>query len=117
MDSSQILQMVADFGALGLASGAIFWLYLKMTKRLDDLTDNFQKQLKEQMEDCNRRESEVRDRFMEVVNKYDTERLQWVTRLDAIEKEIQDVEVLIKEGLGEMRNHYAKISAAIGKEV
>jgi len=54
---------------------------------------------------------------MEVVNKYDTERLQWVTRLDAIEKEIQDVEVLIKEGLGEMRNHYAKISAAIGKEV
>ena len=50
MDSSQILQMLADFGALGLASGAIFWLYLKMAKRMDALTDNFQKQLKEQME-------------------------------------------------------------------
>jgi len=109
--------MVADFGALGLASGAIFWLYLKMSQRLDNLTDNFQKQLKEQMEDCNRRESEVRDRFMEVVNKYDTERLQWVTRLDAIEKEVKDTEALIKDGLGEMRSHYAKISAAIGKEV
>jgi uncharacterized phage infection (PIP) family protein YhgE len=117
MDSSQVLQMVADFGALGLASGAIFWLYLKMSQRLDNLTDNFQKQLKEQMEDCNRRESEVRDRFMEVVNKYDTERLQWVTRLDAIEKEVKDTEALIKDGLGEMRNHYAKISAVIGKEV
>jgi len=117
MDSSQVLQMVADFGALGLASGAIFWLYLKMSQRLDNLTDNFQKQLKEQMEDCNRRESEVRDRFMEVVNKYDTERLQWVTRLDAIEKEVKDTEALIKDGLGEMRSHYAKISAAIGKEV
>jgi uncharacterized phage infection (PIP) family protein YhgE len=117
MDSSQVLQMVADFGALGLASGAIFWLYLKMSQRLDNLTDNFQKQLKEQMEDCNRRESEVRDRFMEVVNKYDTERLQWVTRLDSIEKEVKDTEALIKDGLGEMRSHYAKISAVIGKEV
>lgn len=117
MDSSQILEMLADFGALGLASGAIFWLYLKMAKRMDDLTDNFQIQLKEQMEDCNRREAEVRDRFMDVVNKYDNERLQWVTRLDGIEKEMQDTESLIKEGLTDMRNHYAKISATLGKEV
>ena len=117
MYSNQILQMLADCGALGLASGAIFWLYLKMAKRLDDLTDNFQKQLREQMEDCNRREAEVRARFMEVVNKYATERLQWVTRLDAIEKEMQDTEALIKEGLGEMRRHYSKISATLGREV
>lgn len=117
MDSSEILQMLSDFGALGLASGAIFWLYLKMTKRLDDLTDNFQKQLREQMEDCNRREAEVRDRFMEVVKKYDDERLQWVTRLDSINKEVQDTEALIKEGLGEMRKHYAKISSIVGKDV
>ena len=117
MDSSEILQMLSDFGALGLASGAIFWLYLKMTKRLDDLTDNFQKQLREQMEDCNRREAEVRDRFMAVVKKYDDERLQWVTRLDSINKEVQDTEALIKEGLGEMRKHYAKISAIVGKDV
>ena len=117
MDSNQILQMLADFGALGLASGAIFWLYLKMAKRMDDLTDSFQVQLREQMEDCNRREAEVRDRFMDVVRKYDEERLHWVTRLDSIEKEVQDTEALIKEGLAEMRNHYAKISAALGKEV
>ena len=117
MDSSQILQMLADFGALGLASGAIFWLYIKMSKRLDDLIDSFQVQLREQMEECNARESATRDRFMSVVEKYDTERLQWVTRLDAIEKELQDVEALIKEVLGETRQHYAKISAAIGKEV
>jgi len=117
VDSNQILQMLADFGALGLASGAIFWLYLKMAKRMDDLTDSFQVQLREQMEDCNRREQATRDRFMDVVRKYDEERLQWVTRLDSIEKEVQDTETLIKEGLAEMRNHYAKISAALGKEV
>ena len=34
-----------------------------------------------------------------------------------IYEEMQDTESLIKEGLGEMRRHYAKISAAIGKEV
>ena len=103
MESAQVLQMLADFGALGLASGAIFWLYLKMAKRMDAMTDNFQVQLKEQMEDCNRRESEVRDRFMSVVEKYDNERLQWVTRLDLIEKELQDVESLLKEVFGEIR--------------
>ena len=117
MESNQILQMLADFGALGLASGAIFWLYLKMSQRMDKLTDSFQQQLREQMEDCNRREAEVRDRFMQVVNKYDEERLQWVTRLDSIEKEVRDTEGLIKEGLGEMRAHYAKISAVLGKDV
>lgn len=117
MDSAQMLQMIADFGALGLASGAIFWLYIKMAKRLDDLTDSFQKQLREQMDDCNRREQATRDRFMDVIKKYDEERLQWVTRMDAIEKETQDIESLIKEGLGEMRTHYAKISAVLGKDV
>lgn len=117
MDSASLLQMLSDFGALGLASGAIFWLYIKMSQRMEKMTDSFQQQLREQMEDCNRREAEVRDRFMEVVNKYDQERLQWVTRLDSIEKEVQDTESLIKEGLGEMRNHYAKISSVLGKEV
>ena len=68
-------------------------------------------------DECNRREAEVRVRFMQVVSKYDEERLQWVTRLDAIDKEVKDVEELIKEGLGEMRRHYAKISATLGREV
>lgn len=112
-----ILQALADFGALGLASGAIFWMYIRMSKRMEVQTDNFQQQLREMQEDCNKREAEVRDRFMEVVSKYDTERLEWTNRLGSIEKEIQDLESLVKEGLGEMRNHYAKISAAIGKEV
>ena len=29
-----ILQALADFGALGLASGAIFWMYIRMSKRM-----------------------------------------------------------------------------------
>ena len=113
----QLLEVIAGFGPVGIAAAAIFWIFIKTSKRLDDLTDNFQKQLKEQMDECNQREAEVRDRYDAVIRKYDEERLQWITRLDAIEKELTDVEGLVKEGLGEMRSHYAKISAAIGKEV
>ena len=56
MDSAQILQIVSEFGALGLASAAIFWVFIKTSKRLDQLTDNFQSQLREQAEECNKRE-------------------------------------------------------------
>jgi uncharacterized phage infection (PIP) family protein YhgE len=114
MDSSQILQAVADFGALGIASAAIFWIFIKTSKRLDDLTDSFQAQLREQAEECNKREGAVRDRYDEVVRKYDEERLAWTTRLDGIEKELKDVEDLLKEGLGEIRTQYSKISGRLG---
>ena len=97
MESSVVLQMLGDFGALGLASGAIFYMYMKMSQRMDVLTDNFQAQLREQTEEYNTREHEVRDRYDAVVRKYDEERLQWTTRLDAIIKEIKDVEELLKE--------------------
>ena len=97
MDSSQLLQMVGDFGALGLASGAIFWLYIKANQRLDALTDSFQEQLREQSKNHAERESSVRDRFDEVVRKYDEERLQWTTRLDGLRESLNDVEALLKE--------------------
>ena len=116
MDSAQILQVVSEFGALGLASAAIFWTFIKTSKRLDQLTDNFQVQLREQMEECNARESAVRDRYDSVVRKYDEERLQWTTRLDAIDKEMKDVEGLLKEGLSEIRTQYSKISARMGRD-
>ena len=115
MDSAQILQIVSEFGALGLASAAIFWVFIKTSKRLDQLTDNFQSQLREQAEECNRREGAVRDRYDSVVRKYDEERLVWTTRLDAIEKELKDVEDLIKEGVGEIRTQYTKIAARMGR--
>ena len=115
MDSTQIFQMLADFGALGVASGAIFWLYIKMSQRMDKLTDSFQVQLREQAEECNKREGAVRDRYDEVVRKYDEERLAWTTRLDGIEKELKDVEGLLKEVFGEIRTQYSKINENMGR--
>jgi cell fate regulator YaaT (PSP1 superfamily) len=113
----QLLEVIAGFGPVGIAAAAIFWIFIKSQKRMEVQTDNFQQQLREMMEECNKREAEVRDRFDAVVRKYDEERLEWTKRLDSIEKELVDVESMIKEGLGEMRNHYSKISAVIGKEV
>ena len=76
MESSQILQMLADFGALGLASGAIFWLYLKMSQRMDRLTDSFQEQLREQAQGHADNTSALRDRYDKVIATYNEERVE-----------------------------------------
>lgn len=103
MDSKMVFEVLADFGALGIASGAIFWLYLKLTQRLDRLTDSFQAQLREQVQEHNDREASIRDRFDGVVRKYDEERLSWTGRLEAIEKEITDLEGVLKEAVRDCR--------------
>ena len=100
MDSSQILQMLADFGALGVASGAIFWLYIKMSQRMDKLTDSFQAQLREQAQGHLERETALRDRYDKVIATYNEERVQVIqevsVKLDAVEKELGDVEGNLK---------------------
>ena len=117
----EVLQALTDFGALGLASGAIFWLYVKANKRQEEQVQSFQAQIREQAADSNKRDALVRDKWEQVVAKYDEERLQTLVQLSnkltALEKEVQDMESLIKEGLGEMRSHYAAISAALGQKV
>tara|TARA_R110000744_G_scaffold166446_1_gene283584 strand:+ start:3067 stop:3381 length:315 start_codon:yes stop_codon:yes gene_type:complete len=99
--------MLADFGALGLASGAIFWLYLKMSKRMDDVTDNFQAQLRDQAQGHNDREAALRDRYDKVIATYNDERLEVIreigVKLEVVAGEIKDLEALIKEVLTEMR--------------
>lgn len=97
---NDILKVLADFGALGLASGAIFFLYIKMAQRLDTMTDNFQTQLREQAQGHIERETALRDRYDKVIATYNDERLEVIkgigSRLDSIEKELQDVEGNLK---------------------
>lgn len=97
---NDILQILADFGALGLASGAIFFLYIKMAQRLDTMTDNFQTQLREQAQGHIDRETALRDRYDKVIATYNDERLEVIkgigNRLESIEKELQDVEGNLK---------------------
>lgn len=93
---NNLLELLADFGALGLASGAIFWMYLKMSQRMDTMTDNFQDQLREQAQGHIERETALRDRYDKVIATYNDERLEVIkgigSKLDVIEKELEDVE-------------------------
>ena len=97
---NNLLELLADFGALGLASGAIFWLYIKMAQRLDTMTDNFQSQLREQAQGHIERETSLRDRYDTVIATYNDERLQVIqgigTKLEVIEKEMEDIEGNLK---------------------
>jgi len=97
---NNILQMLGDFGALGLASGAIFWMYIQMSKRMDKLTDSFQEQLREQAQGHNEREASLRDRYDKVIATYNEERIEVIqgiaTKLDIVEKELTDVEGNLK---------------------
>ena len=105
---SGLLEVLADFGALGLASRAIFWLYIKMAQRLDTITDSFQAQLREQAQGHIDRETALRDRYDQVIATYNDERLEVIkgigTRLEVIEKELEDVEGNLKIAL-ELLNH------------
>ena len=93
---NNLLELLADFGALGLASGAIFWMYLKMSQRMDTMTDNFQDQLREQAQGHIERETALRDRYDKVIATYNDERLEVIkgigSKLDVIEKELEAVE-------------------------
>ena len=97
---NNLLELLADFGALGLASGAIFWMYLKMSQRMDTMTDKFQDQLREQSQGHIERETALRDRYDKVIATYNDERLEVIkgigTKLEVIEKELEDVEGNLK---------------------
>lgn len=96
---AQLIETLTDFGALGIASGAIFWLYVKANSRLDVLTTSFQEQLKALQQDSIDRENSIRDRYDVVVAKYDEERLKTVTdmaaKLDLILAELRDIEARV----------------------
>jgi hypothetical protein len=97
---SQFIEIIAGFGPLGIAAAAIFWIFIKTSKRLDDLTDNFQAQLREQALGHNDRETALRDRYDQVISTYNDERLEVIqgisNRLEVIEKELEDIEGNLK---------------------
>jgi hypothetical protein len=96
----QFVEIIAGFGPLGIAAAAIFWIFMKTSKRLDDLTDNFQAQLREQALGHNERETALRDRYDQVIATYNDERLEVIkgisSRLEVIEKELEDIEGNLK---------------------
>jgi len=100
----QLLEIIAGFGPVGIAGAAIFYIFIKSQKRMEVQTDNFQKQLREQMEECNKREAMVRDKFEKVVMTYNQQAAETTQKISlTLEKvllELQDLEHAIKETKG-----------------
>jgi len=97
----QLLDIIAGFGPIGIAGAAIFYIFIKSQKRMEVQTDNFQKQLREQMDECNKREAMVRDKFEKVVMTYNTQAAETTEKisltLEKILLELQDLESTVKE--------------------
>ena len=97
----QLLEIISGFGPVGIAGAAIFYIFIKSQKRMEVQTDNFQKQLREQMEECNKREAMVRDKFEKVVMTYNQQAAETTQKISlTLEKvllELQDLEHAIKE--------------------
>ena len=69
-----ILSVMVDYGTLGITCGVLFWLHIQNSKRNDNLIANFQKQVDKLRESAKEEETQIRNRWMAVVEKYDMER-------------------------------------------
>ena len=73
-----IMSVMVDYGTLGITCGVLFWLHIQNSKRNDTLISNFQEQIEKLRTQAKKEEQEIRDRWMAVVEKYDSEREAFV---------------------------------------
>ena len=73
-----IISVMVDYGTLGITCGVLFWLHIQNSKRNDTLISNFQEQIEKLRTHAKKEEQEIRDRWMAVVEKYDSEREAFV---------------------------------------
>ena len=73
-----IISVMIDYGTLGITCGVLFWLHIQNTKRNDVLISRFQEQIEKLRTQAKKEEQEIRDRWMAVVEKYDSEREAFV---------------------------------------
>jgi len=69
-----LFKALLDYGSLGLMCGFLLWLHVQNQKRNDSLSTRFQEQLEKIRTSAKEDEDRVRDRFMSVIEKYDTEK-------------------------------------------
>jgi DUF4097 and DUF4098 domain-containing protein YvlB len=114
--------IIESYGPLGISAAFVAWLYIKETQKREVLISSFQSQIREMQDRCEAKENEIRERYDEVVARYNTERdtlLQGVTSnlenavqgLHDVTEKIDKVGSDVTTGLGEMRQHYAALDA------
>lgn len=93
---TEILEMLLDHGSLGIFAAFLIWLYTNMQARMDALVDRFQVQL-EEMQNIHKGDQELlRERYDDVIAKYDSEkkqmRLQIKQRVEAVGSIVQKID-------------------------
>ena len=91
-----MFKILYDYGSMGL-----FCAYLLFNKRSQDIrnrevTDRYNSDLKEQRETGANKESEIRNRFLDVIGKYDI-------RISELDNERSDSRSKLNESLHEIR--------------
>lgn len=120
--SPEIVELVSQWGSLGVASGFIAWLYVKMQHRLDDMVEKFQGQLDAMSERGDSRVNELRNRYDKIIDRYNAERdtlhlgitshlQESATTLKEVSDRVDLVGEHVQTGLAEMRQHYAVLEA------
>jgi hypothetical protein len=94
-----LLSQLLDFGALGIFAGFLIWQHLGMQKRLDNLVDRFQAQLKDIDDGFEDRVEKMRARYDIVIENIRREcresEKDLIAQRDALQDRLAD---LAKEG-------------------
>lgn len=72
-----MLNAFVDLGALGAIAGAMFWMNAKLQQRQDRLLEKFTQQVAEQELQHQKAEENIRDRYDQIVRRYE-ERIERV---------------------------------------
>lgn len=69
-----LIPQLLDFGALGMFAGFLIWLNARSQKRLDEMSEQFQKTLREQEEAHHLAEEKIRSRYDSLIANFNSER-------------------------------------------
>ncbi len=109
-----IFSVLIDYGTLGITCGVLFWLHVQNTKRNDLLIVRFQEQIEKLRSSAKEEEQAIRDRWMAVVEKYDSEREAFVDERTQLRSNLA---AQMKEVLKELDNMKSRIeSVAVSQE-
>ena len=108
-----ILSVMVDYGTLGITCGVLFWLHIQNSKRNDNLIANFQKQVDKLRESAKEEETQIRNRWMAVVEKYDMERESMVDERTQLRSNLA---AQMKDVLKELNNLKNRVETLVVSE-
>ena len=120
--SPELLEMLSQFGSLGVASGFIGWLFVKAQHRLDTMVETFRSDVDAMQERCDQRVGELRARYDKIIDRYNAERdtlhlgltqsmKETSEQMKEVSKRLEHVGEEVQTGRAEMRQHYAVLDA------